>query len=334
MMQLADFGTLHRAIVISIDPNGVIVEVPTLAPNAPWGPIPTCVPNLAPGEAVVCAQISTSRDTLIVIGRVPGRAPTIAEIATLATTLTNIQNAATVLTGRVTIDEGSIAANSAAITALQSRATTDEGLITGNTSAITALQGRATTDEASITALQSRATTDETNITATNTAVTALTARVTTLEDTTRVGYTRYAFQAADTAGITNQTTPQNTSLSLPVLAGATYEWEALVIVNVQPTPGCKITFAVPTGTAVPRVAPWFSGDPAGNAAIWHDVFDGAFYVMGGKTGGGMMSSRPCGGLIVGSTAGNFTIQYSQNVSDPSLTVFNAGSKLKLTRVA
>lgn len=327
MMQLADFGALHRAIVVSTDANGVTVEIPTLAPNAPWGPIPTCVPNLAPGEAVVCAQISTSRDTLIVVGRVPGRAPTVSEIATLATTLTNIQTAATALTGRVTTAEGNIAANSAAITALQSRATTDEGLITGNTSAITTLQGRATTDEANIT-------TNTTAIATANTAATALAARVTTLEDTTRIGYTRYAFQAADTAGIANQTTPQATSLTLPVLAGATYEWEALIIVNTQPTPGCKITFAVPTGTAVPRVAPWFSGDPAGNAAIWHDVFDGSFYVMGGKTGGGMMSSRPCGGVIIGATAGNFAIQYSQNTSDPSTTVFNAGSKLKLTRVA
>lgn len=327
MMQLADFGTLHRAIVVSTDANGVTVEIPTLAPNAPWGPIPTCVPNLAPGEAVVCAQISTSRDTLIVVGRVPGRAPTVSEIATLATTLTNIQTAATVLTGRVTTAEGTILANSAAITALQGRATTDEGLITGNTSAITTLQGRATTDEASIS-------TNATAIATTNTAATALAARVTTLEDTTRIGYTRYAFQAADLAAITNQTTPQNTSLTLPVLAGATYEWEALVIVNVFPAANCKITFAVPAGTAAPRVAPWFSGDPAGNSAIWHDVFDGASYVMGGKTGGGMMSSKPAGGIIIAGTAGNFAIQYSQNVSDASQLIFNAGSKLKMTRVA
>lgn len=326
-MQLADFGTLHRAIVNSVTANGVIVEIPTLAPNAPWGPIPTCVPNLAPGEAVVCAQISTSRDTLIIVGRVPGRAPTIAEIATLATTLTNIQNAATALTGRVTTTETNIATNTAAITALQGRATTDEANITTNTTAIAAHGTRLTTDETNIT-------TNTTAIAAANTAATALAARVTTLEDTTRIGATRYVFQAADTAGITNQTTPQATSLTLPVLAGATYEWEALIIVNAQPAANCKITFAVPTGTAVPRVAPWFSGDPAGNAAIWHDVFDGSTYVMGGKTGGGMMSSRPCGGIIIGTTAGNFAIQYSQNVSDPSSVVFNAGSKLKMTRVA
>ena len=326
-MQLADFGTLHRAIVVAITAQGVTVEIPSLAPNAPWGPIPTCVPNLAPGEAVVCAQISTSRDTLVVVGRVPGRAPTIAEIATLATTLTNIQNAATVLTGRVTTAEGSIAANSAAITALQGRATTDEANITSNTSAIAAHGTRLTTDETNIT-------TNTTAIATTNTAATALAARVTTLEDTTRIGQTRYAFQAADLAAITNQTTPQATSLTLPVIAGATYEWEALIIVNVFPAANCVVTFSLPTGTAVPRVAPWFSGDPAGNAAIWHDVFDGSTYVMGGKTGGGMMSSRPVGGVIIGATAGSFAIKYSQNVSDASALVFNAGSKLKLTRVA
>jgi hypothetical protein len=326
-MQLADFGSMHRGLVVAVDTHGVTVEVPLLAPNAPMGPYPTAVPNLAVGEAVLLSQISTSRDSLAVIGRIPGRAPTIAEILTLASTLTTIQSAATALAARVTTAEGNITTNTTNITA--------------NAVAIAAHGVRLTTDEtniaanaAAITALTTRVGTAETNITAIQAAATALAARTTVLEDNTRVGATRMAFQAADTAGITSQTTPQATSLILPVIAGATYEWEALVIVNVQPTPGCKVTFAVPTGTAAPRVAPWFSGDPAGNAAIWHDVFDGSFYVMGGKTGGGMMSSRPCGGLVVGATAGNFAIQYSQNVSDPSSTVFNAGSKLKMTRVS
>lgn len=327
MMQLADFGSMHRGIVVAVDTHGATVEIPLLAPNAPMGPYPSAVPNLAVGEAVLLAQISTSRDSLAIIGRIPGRAPTIAEILTLAATLTAIQAAAIALTIRVGTAETNIATNTAAITANAValaahgvRLTTDEANIAANTAAITALTTRVGTAETNITAIQAAAT--------------ALAARTAVLEDTTRIGATRYVFQAADTAGITNQTTPQATSLTLPVLAGATYEWEALLIVNTQPTPGCKITFAVPTGTAVPRVAPWFSGDPAGNAAIWHDVFDGSFYVMGGKTGGGMMSSRPCGGVIIGATAGNFAIQYSQNVSDPSSTVFNAGSKLKLTRVA
>lgn len=327
MMQLADFGSMHRGIVVAVDTHGATVEIPLLAPNAPMGPYPSAVPNLAVGEAVLLAQISTSRDSLAIIGRIPGRAPTIAEILTLAATLTAIQAAATALTIRVGTAETNIATNTAAITANAVaiaahgvRLTTDEANIAANTAAITALTTRVGTAETNITAIQAAAT--------------ALAARTAVLEDTTRIGATRYVFQAADTAGITNQTTPQATSLTLPVLAGATYEWEALLIVNTQPTPGCKITFSVPAGTAVPRVAPWFSGDPAGNAAIWHDVFDGSFYVMGGKTGGGMMSSRPCGGVIIGATAGNFAIQYSQNVSDPSSTVFNAGSKLKLTRVA
>lgn len=327
MMQLADFGSMHRGIVVAVDTHGATVEIPLLAPNAPMGPYPSAVPNLAVGEAVLLAQISTSRDSLAIIGRIPGRAPTIAEILTLAATLTAIQAAAIALTIRVGTAETNIATNTAAITANAValaahgvRLTTDEANIAANTAAITALTTRVGTAETNITAIQAAAT--------------ALAARTAVLEDTTRIGATRYVFQAADTAGITNQTTPQATSLTLPVLAGATYEWEALLIVNTQPTPGCKITFSVPAGTAVPRVAPWFSGDPAGNAAIWHDVFDGSFYVMGGKTGGGMMSSRPCGGVIIGATAGNFAIQYSQNVSDPSSTVFNAGSKLKLTRVA
>jgi hypothetical protein len=84
---LADFGTTHRAIVRALDPNGVVVEVPALAPNGLWGPIPTCVPDLALDESVLVSQIGTSRDTLAVIGRVPGRASTTSEIPGLDATI-------------------------------------------------------------------------------------------------------------------------------------------------------------------------------------------------------------------------------------------------------
>jgi hypothetical protein len=125
---LADFGTTHRAIVRTLDPNGVVVEVPALAPNGLWGPIPTCVSDLAINESVIVSQIGTSRDTLVVIGRVPGRAPTIVEIIDLATTLTALQAADAALAAstsaadaalsvRINANVASIATNSAAIAA-------------------------------------------------------------------------------------------------------------------------------------------------------------------------------------------------------------------------
>lgn len=107
-MNGADYGATHRAIVRSIVANGVVVEVPALAPNGAWGPIPTCVPNLAVGEAVLVTQISTSRDTLVVIGRVPGRTPTIAEIVNLATTIANLQAADTALQAAITAGDNAL----------------------------------------------------------------------------------------------------------------------------------------------------------------------------------------------------------------------------------
>jgi hypothetical protein len=157
--QGGNWGTINRALVRGLDATtgGVLVEIPALAPGGTVGPIPTAVPNLAIGEAVLVANISTSRDTLVVLGRVPGRAPTVGEVPTLSATIaalqatdTTIQAAATTLAGRVTTAEGNIASNT-------SRLTTDEANIATNTSAIsththtTAPSGFAVTGNESVT---------------------------------------------------------------------------------------------------------------------------------------------------------------------------------------
>ena len=121
-----NWGTLNRATVKGLDPHGVLVEVPALAPGGTIGPIPTAVADLAIGEAVIVANISTSRDSLVVLGRVPGRAATVGEIPTLSATIAALQAADA-------SQVSSINTNSAAITALQARATTDEGLIASHT---------------------------------------------------------------------------------------------------------------------------------------------------------------------------------------------------------
>lgn len=319
-----NYGTLHRAIVRSVQATGVVVEIPLLAPNASWGPIPTAVPNLAVGEAVICAQISTSRDTLVVLGRVPGRAPTVGEIPTLSATIAAIQasdaaasSAATALTARVTTAESNI--------------TTNTNNTTSNTTAIAGHTTRLNTDEANIT-------TNTTGLATANTALTALTARVTTLEDATLIGRRRTVYQVADQQqnnanGGTNYTS--STYLTLPVVANGVYLVNSQFIYDTTTTPQIKFKFLLPTGSPNLRIAPWFSGDPAGNAAIWHDVFDGVEFVPGAKgAGGGYMSCRPGVAFTVGSTGGSFTVQFAQNVSDIAYAVLKVGSFIELTRMA
>jgi hypothetical protein len=327
--QGGNWGTLNRALVRGIDPHGVLVEVPALAPGGIIGPIPTAVANLAIGEAVLVANISTSRDSLVVLGRVPGRADTVGEIPTLSATIaalqatdTAIQAAATTLAGRVTTAEGNIASNT-------SRLTTDEANILANTNSINAHTTRLNTDEANIT-------TNATNITTANTNITNLTTRVTALEDTTAVGRTRTVWQSADQIqnnanGGTTYTS--STYLTLPVLAGGVYWAELDVLYDCLPASQIKLKLNA-TATSTLRVNPWFSGDPAGNSAIWHDVFDGFEFVPGGKTGGGMMSCRPHGLLIVGGTGGSFTLQFAQNVADIAYALLLARSTMRLTRLA
>lgn len=122
MAKGGDWGVIHRATVLSVDTTGVTVEIPNLAPGGAWGPIATAVPDLAVDEQVLVAQISTSRDTLIVIGRVPGRAAGISEIPNLTATITALQAADSAAAGRLTSAEG--------------RLTTDEANIATNTSSI------------------------------------------------------------------------------------------------------------------------------------------------------------------------------------------------------
>lgn len=77
-------GYLHRALVTAVVDDGVILEVLSLALGAPWGPVPTAVPGLAPGDAVLAAQIGREQDSLAVIARIPGRWPDQSEIPGLA----------------------------------------------------------------------------------------------------------------------------------------------------------------------------------------------------------------------------------------------------------
>lgn len=326
--QGGNWGTINRALVRGIDPHGVLVEVPALAPGGTVGPIPTAVANLAIGEAVLVANISTSRDTLVVLGRVPGRADTVGEIPTLSATIaalqatdTAIQAAATTLTGRVSTAEGNIASNTG-------RLTTDEANITSIQAAATTLTGRVSTAEGNIT-------TNAANITTANTNITNLTTRVTALEDTTAVGKTRTVWQSGDQIqnnanGGTTYTS--STYLTLPVVANGVYWAEMDILYDCLPASQIKLKLSA-TATSALRVNPWFSGDPAGNSAIWHDVFDGVEFVPGGKTGGGMMSCRPHGLLTVGATAGSFTLQFAQNVADVAYAMLLARSTMRLTRL-
>ncbi len=80
-------GYLYPGRVVKLDPAGPIVVVPLLGGDALWGPVDSSVPDLAIGERVICGTMGSSANDLRIIGRVPGRAPTVEEIPGLSETL-------------------------------------------------------------------------------------------------------------------------------------------------------------------------------------------------------------------------------------------------------
>lgn len=113
------YGYLHRGLVLEYDATtgGYVVEIPTLGAGKRMGPFPSAVPNLPEGERVILGSLGSSRDEMLIIGRIPGVEPTIGEIPGLQAALdakaddTEI----TVLDGRLDVIEPIVSAHTTQI---------------------------------------------------------------------------------------------------------------------------------------------------------------------------------------------------------------------------
>lgn len=147
------YGYLHRGLIVEFDATtgGYVVEIPTLAPTRRMGPYPSTVPNLTAGQRVVLASLGTSRDEMVIVGRVPGVAPSIGQIPGLQAAL-------------------DAKADDTEITALDARLDTVEPLVSSHTSTLAAhtgelvsLDARLDVAEPAITTLTTRTTALETS---------------------------------------------------------------------------------------------------------------------------------------------------------------------------
>jgi hypothetical protein len=84
-----DYGYIHLGKVVSYDAvkNAYYVESVALARINKWGPVPSCVPGLATGDRVVLVAAGTTRDNLIILGRVGEEFPDIGDIPGLIAAL-------------------------------------------------------------------------------------------------------------------------------------------------------------------------------------------------------------------------------------------------------
>lgn len=80
-------ATIYPGRVAQLDPAGPLVLVPQLAQGVLWGPLSTMVADLAVGDQVAVGNLGASRDQLLILGRLTGRAPRLDEIPGLTAAL-------------------------------------------------------------------------------------------------------------------------------------------------------------------------------------------------------------------------------------------------------
>ncbi len=121
-------GLIHPGRVVAVELGGPLVVVPQIGGTSSFGPLPTAVPDLAVGEIVLVTSLGTSRDQLVVLGRMTGRVPEVTEIPGLAGQLDTLTAVNATQDNR--------------LTAVETVNTTQDGRL-GNVEAVNATQGTA-----------------------------------------------------------------------------------------------------------------------------------------------------------------------------------------------
>lgn len=89
-----NYGYAHSARVIGADAGtgGFYLESVALARTSKWGPVVSCVPGVEVGDRVVLISTGTSRDNLVIIGKMGDQFPEIPDIEGLQEALDALQD--------------------------------------------------------------------------------------------------------------------------------------------------------------------------------------------------------------------------------------------------
>jgi hypothetical protein len=135
---------------------------------------------------------------------------------------------------------------------------------------------------------------------------------------------------------INNSTAPSNdTELQIPVQASTIYKVKFFLIYSATTVADVKFTLLGPTG-ATGQIAAWGMGLGTSNAfdSILTSVVNlGSSWSSGGYGAGSKATAVPEGTITIGSTAGNLTLAFCQQVSDPTNAVLYADSRMELTPI-
>lgn len=164
------YGFAHRARVLreGVAAGTYVIEVPALAPDCASGPFPSTVRDLIPGDSVLVLQMGTTRGDLIIVGRLPERAPDVV----LPIGISDVTGLAAALDDRAT--DAELTALAAAIDA---RDDGQDATLTSHGTRLTAAEGVNTTQDGRLTAIEGVNTTQNTRLTTAEGNITALQAR-------------------------------------------------------------------------------------------------------------------------------------------------------------
>lgn len=121
--------------------------------------------------------------------------------------------------------------------------------------------------------------------------------------------------------------------LFLPVQANAIYTVKLVLSYSAAAAADLKLLFRVPTGSIFTGMGTTLVTGAASQQDIQAMPYGAGSEVWGGL-GAGTQYGMVDGLLRVGGTAGDFAVDWAQNVSNATPTTLNAGSWLKLDRVS
>lgn len=147
---MGNYGYLHLGRVLSYDEtrNAYSLESVGLARTSKWPATPSCVPGLQPGDRVILAAKGSSRDDLVIIGKVGAAFPDITDIDGLIAALAAKADSADVLAltdalgGRLDTAETSLVTLDGRLDAAEAAQVTFEGRLDGVDTTLDALTAR------------------------------------------------------------------------------------------------------------------------------------------------------------------------------------------------
>jgi hypothetical protein len=145
------------------------------------------------------------------------------------------------------------------------------------------------------------------------------------------------AYRTTDSTPVNNSTAPVSDGvITLAVEANSTYLFDATIFYDASTAGDFNVGWASPTGSSgywMPDcIGTGASGTSAASAHSRNAITSSVG--AGGVGVGTVAAMHATGMLIVGSTAGSFTLKYAQNTADATDATLRAGTALTLRKVA